>query len=491
MHLRPALFAVLLLLVCVSGNPVLAATLHVGAASVDVTPPEPVALNGQFNLRVSKAVETPMTVNALAIEAREGQRSIDLAVLVSCDIVSLWPDMIGLVRDEVAKRLPGIDAQKVVLCATHTHTGPTLELNKYPQPKQGCMAVEAYRALFINGVATAVEKAWKAREPALVTWGLGHAVVAYNRRAVYADGKAKMYGATTGAEFQQIEGYEDHDVGSLFFWNKAGKLNAVAVNVSCPAQEVESRSTLNADYWHPVRELLHKRFGAETCIVGLIGAAGDQSPHIMYRKAADERMRELRHLDRLGEIARRLERAVEETYAAVADDRHADVPFAHKVATLQLPMRRVTDAEYAETRASVDAIKAQMAAAPKKAATEFRRMQWYNGTLARYERQKTEKDARFATEVHVIRLGDALICTNPFELFTDYGIRMKARSPAVQTFVVQLAGGGGGYLPTERAVRGGSYSAIIHSTPVGPEGGQMLVDETLRLAQELWGIAKK
>ena len=42
-------------------------------------------------------------------------------------------------------------------------------------------------------------------------------------------------------------------------------------------------------------------------------------------------------------------------------------------------------------------------------------------------------------EIHVLRIGDVAICTNQFELFTDYGIRIQARSNALQTFVVQLA----------------------------------------------------
>jgi hypothetical protein len=41
-------------------------------------------------------------------------------------------------------------------------------------------------------------------------------------------------------------------------------------------------------------------------------------------------------------------------------------------------------------------------------------------------------------EVHVIRLGDMVIATNRFELYLDFGIRVKARSPAVQTFVVPV-----------------------------------------------------
>ncbi len=88
-------------------------------------------------------------------------------------------------------------------------------------------------------------------------------------------------------------------------------------------------------------------------------------------------------------------------------------------------------------------------------------------------------------ELHALRLGDVAIATNEFELFTDYGVQMKARSPAVQTFLIQLTGSAG-YLPTPRAVAGGSYSAIIQSSRVGPEGGQALVDRTEETLNTLW-----
>ena len=56
-----------------------------------------------------------------------------------------------------------------------------------------------------------------------MTWGLGHAVVGQNRRAVYADGHAEMYGQTDQPSFRGIEGGEDHDVGTLFFWDRGGE----------------------------------------------------------------------------------------------------------------------------------------------------------------------------------------------------------------------------------------------------------------------------
>jgi hypothetical protein len=62
---------------------------------------------------------------------------------------------------------------------------------------------------------------------------------------------------------------------------------------------------------------------------------------------------------------------------------------------------------------------------------------------------------------------------------------MKARSPAVQTFVIQLTGSLG-YLPNERAVRGGGYSAVIQSSRIGPAGGQALVEQTVAALNGLW-----
>jgi hypothetical protein len=161
-------------------------------------------------------------------------------------------------------------------------------------------------AYFTSRIAEAVEKAWNDRKPGVVSWGLSHAAIAYNRRPVYADGTAVMYGKTNRPDFMNMEGIEDHDVNALFFWNKNGKLIAISMEIPCTAQEVEHRSAVNADYVHPVRETLKKRFGSDLVVLSWMGAAGDQSPRPLYRQAAEERMIRLRNLSRVDEIARRI-----------------------------------------------------------------------------------------------------------------------------------------------------------------------------------------
>jgi hypothetical protein len=463
----------------------LAAELLVGTAETDITPAEPVAVSGQFSLRIARKVETPITANVIALESREEDLSRDVAIMVSCDLLYIPSEVLELVRKAVRAHVPNLDTRKIFLNGTHTHTAPVLLLDKYPIPMEGVMQVEEYLSFLTKRIADAIVQAWNKRSRGSVTWGLSHAVVAYNRRAVYADGSAQMYGKTDIAEFRNLEGYEDHDVNTLFFWNDLGELVGVVVNVSCPSQEVESRSTVNADFWHPVRKALRERYGEQLCILAWTGASGDQSPHLMYRKAADERMRKLRGLNRLDEIARRIVRAVDDAYEAVKNDRHTDVSLIHKVEMIRMPMRLVTEAEYTEAKEAVEKAADKIKQNSEAAVREYRRMKWYGVTVNRFEKQRTEPKPKYEMELHVLRIGDVAICTNSFELFTDYGIRMKARSKAVQTFVVQLVGPGT-YLPTEKAIRGGHYSAVVHSSLVGPEGGNVLVNRTLNIINSLW-----
>ena len=65
----------------------MAAELLVGTAAADITPAGPVAVSGQFHLRIAKTNETPITANVIALESREEDLSGDVAIMVSCDLV--------------------------------------------------------------------------------------------------------------------------------------------------------------------------------------------------------------------------------------------------------------------------------------------------------------------------------------------------------------------------------------------------------------------
>ena len=469
-----------------------AATLKIGTARNDMTPPKSVPLQGQFNLRLSQGVDTPLTVQVVALESVDGDQRLDSTIFVCVDLVVIHHDLVSALQKKVVEKDSTIDINKLVINATHTHTAPTLNLNspKLPESEQIMDYPEAID-FTAERIADAIVSAWKNRKMGKIAFGLDFAVVGWSRRTVYADGSAVMYGNTNQPNFSGMEAMEDYDIGTIFFLDEVGNVSAVAVNVACPSQVVEGRSTINADYWHPVRDTLQKRFGKDLVVLGWCGASGDIAPRPMYRKEAVSRMNALRQLDEMTEIARKIDRAVADTWEVVRTTASADVPLVHRAETVSLPMRKVTEQDYATAKAEYEKVVAALQANPNKAPAEVDWMAggWHGGVIKRYESQQKDSDVQYPAPVHVVRLGETAILTNPFELFTDFGVRMKARSPAVQTFVVQLTGGipaAGGYLATERAVSGGSYSAVIQSTSVSPEGGQVLVDETLKIANELF-----
>ena len=112
-------------------------------------------------------------------------------------------------------------------------------------------------------------------------------------------------------------------------------------------------------------------------------------------------------------------------------------------------------------------------------------MHVHAGTIARYDLQK--KITTVSVELQFVRLGSIAFATNPFELFLNYGNRIRARSRARQTFLIQLSNGYYGYLPTETAERGSHYSAYVSSGFAGHAGGDLLVDVTLAELNRMFG----
>ncbi len=453
-----------------------AATLQVGTASTSITPEPPVALSGQMHTRVAEQVETPVQANVLAIEAWENGEAVDQAVFVACGLVAIRGGIRDMVREAVADRVPEIDPAKIILSATHTHTAPVLVDGNYHIP-EGVMKPSEYREFFTKQVVDAIEKAWDARRNVQVGWGMAHAMLGHNRRMVYADGTAVMHGSKTKPEFRGFEGPNDTGIEFLYFWDEDDKLVATAFSMACPAQRAGSGSKVNADFIHPVREALKAKYGDDLVVLGWISAAGDHVPHLQIRKQAEARMNAFRGLDEIGELARRLVNAWEEAYAGAKQEKFTDVPFAHQVDDIELPERIVTKEEKEDALAQAENYKDD----PKYA----RRVKWHQKVAERYERQQRGEIVPYRHDLHTLRIGDIAIATNDFELFLQFGIQMKAKSPALQTFLIQLCGPGT-YVPTPLAASGGGYSAIVQSNDVGSEGGQVLTDETVKALNTLW-----
>lgn len=466
--------------------------VRIGWASGDITPEGPVLLDGQFHARVSESVHDPLTVTALALES-EGEPSA-CAILASCDMVGIPKEVLDQVRRALSRRAGDFDPRNLILHATHTHTAMVLREDKYPLPEDEIVTPNECTAFLVERVAAAAAEAWRKRSPGGVSWAYAQAVVGHNRRAAFLDGSAKMYADTSADDFDCIEGYEDHGVNLLFTWDEEESLTGVIVNLACPSQETEGARFVSADFWHEARLEIRKRLGRVIPVLPQCAPAGDQSPHLLVHKELERVMRERKGVTGRQEIGLRIARAVEDGLEGARRDIRRALPFAHHVETLPLPRRLVTDEEHDRAQQEIDALERDTeteATAKSSYLSRDRRV------VARYEAQKSEP--HHPVELHVLRLGEVAFATSPFELFLDYGVRIKARSAALQTFLSQITCGYDGYLPTAKAVharlhpqdrdrRGfsGNYGASVASNLVGPEGGQVLVDRTVELTRKLW-----
>ncbi len=487
-------------------------TLHIGWASQDVSVDRPVGIRGQFHLRISEGVLDPVTVTALAISSAD-----DTIIFLSCDTVVLWSFIVKTIREKVRGACPDIPAEKIIMNATHSHEGGDLYNfdDHFESPPR--MSGAEYCEFFATKAAEAVVEAWRTRQPGGVAWGYGFAPVAHSRRSVYFDdtsqrpaavgkpgmmvnGHAVMYGDTNDPMFSHFEAGADSFLNTLFTYGEGGKPTGVLVNVPCPSQVDEHIWKLSADFWHETRVELRTRFGEGLYVLPQCAAGGDLSPHYIIYKAALKRRLALKGVSERQDIAERIAAGVSEIAGWACKDIRRSAILAHLVKTIELTRRPITREECEIERRNLEELRDISPSTdpdPKQRliadSSLDRRRARCREIIERYESQRDTP--KLPMELHVARLGEIAFASNRFELYMDYAHRIQARSPAVQTFIIQLAGSevgerGGSYLPTIRGEQGKGYSASQYCNLVNSTGGQELVEETLSTLQSLWPDAR-
>ena len=486
-------------------------SIKMGWAEVDITPKKgtKIGLDGQFFERITDEVESKITVTAFALESGD-----DRMVICSCDLIGVDVNLHNLVKTKVVKIYPELK-DKIITNAIHTHTsyiykhigtdsGAALSVLNSMLPKgmeykplvssEKMLDPEIALNFLVNKISEAICTAWKNRTKGYYANAFGRAAVGMNRRVCYDDGSAKMWGDTNLANFEELESGNDSGIEIIYTFDKNKDLNGVIANVSCPAQVVEHRNFISSDYWGKVKENLRKHFGKDIFVLELCSPAGDLAPRDLIRwvnpetpiddpnihrehcieRRADPSMFDISGLKVVG---RRVSNELISVYEELdKQEIKSDGILKHETINMTLPLRRVTIAEYND---AVERIENYISKNKGRDMTfdDNAKMHVYAGTIARYKFQQSVNT--FDEEIHIIRFGDIAIATNPFELFLNYGNKIRARSKAKQTFLIQLACGYEGYLPTEKAEKGSHYSAYVSSGLIGHEGGEILVRETL------------
>ena len=209
--------------------------LKFGWAEQSITPDKKVSLAGQFAERISEYVEKPICVTALAISSETDQ-----AIFCACDLVDISWGLRDAVRAKLAGNDAGLDPMKVIISATHVHTGPryahrddssskftgnatsfrALIESELPPDKKYIESAnisanpdiaqpEETFEFLAEQISKAALAAWTSRTEGSFVNAFGRAPVGMCRRVCYNDGSAQMWGNAETAKFTAVEGGND------------------------------------------------------------------------------------------------------------------------------------------------------------------------------------------------------------------------------------------------------------------------------------------
>ncbi|NUQ86017.1 MAG: hypothetical protein HUU11_15000, partial [Anaerolineales bacterium] len=87
--------------------------------------------------------------------------------------------------------------------------------------------------------------------------------------------------------------------------------------------------------------------------------------------------------------------------------------------------------------------------------------------------------------LQTFRIGELGLAASPFEVFTETGLELKAKSPFRPTFTIELANGGYGYLPTPEQHELGGYETWLGTNRVEREASRKIVRTLLGLFEQV------
>lgn len=500
-------------------------TVKIGWAKREISTTEPVEVPGQMYLRVSEGIHDPLYVTALCVDGGEGQ---DKVIFLSCDIVTPWRGILQPIRDKLKERRPEIPEEGFILNVTHTHSSISLAgsatktpdgLDMFPGDKS--------REIFCEKAAQAIIEAWDTRTEGGIGYGYGYAVVGHSRRVVYfkeeklarnkrefmtPPGYGVMYGNTNSDIFSHYEAGADHFMNLMFTFDAQQNLTGIVVNVPCPSQLSEHFTKLSADYWTEVRQMVAKEYGENVYVLPQCAAAGDVSPRVLHYKKAQARRMALKYdlsyddalvkrnndheynkvMGERYDIAERILEGIRDVYSWAKKDIQTEVAVRHKVTQMDLERRKITDEEKAWCEENLELLKDMAPNAEEMTPEEYRvaytnhqsRVNRNKGGIARWADVK--ENPTLQMQSHTVQIGDIAFATIRFETYIDFMHRLQARSPFIQTFVIQLAGTeGGNYLATHRGAEAKGYSASMFCNMVSADGGQQWVENQLEILNEM------
>jgi neutral ceramidase len=448
--------------------------LSAGAATSNITPPLGAALIGNWTDYPATHVHDELHARCLVLD--DGSSRVAIVVADNLGI----PRRVLDHAKRLAQKQSGIPVDRVLISSTHTHSAATARGNGRDDASE---PLDSYQTFVAQRIADGIHRAVNNLEPARIAWGSGSVPQqVFNRRWFMKPGrdldnpfggvdKVRMNPPMGSPDLVKPAGPTDPEVGFLSVQSASGRPIALLANYSLHYVGGVPNGHVSADYFgafarrmtalveagsqeRPFVAMLSNGTSGDINNINFRGGQKPQPPYVRMELVANQ--------------------VAAEVFRAMQTVDYHDAP---RLAIVQRELALATRQPSAATIAWAREVLGRPEGAPSRHARER--------IYAERTLQMAEMPARIDAPLQALRIGDAAMVTIPFEVFVEIGLELKTRSPFADTFVVSLANGAWGYLPTAAHHELGGYETWLGTNKVEVQAAAKIVDALASMLREL------
>lgn len=429
-----------------------------GFSVASITPAEPLLLSGYASrTEPADGVLDDLHAKGMALEDDGGQR----ALVITADLIGFRAEF----GEEICERITaatGIPRERMLLNASHIHSGPSVMLGKVAHDtvkEAQATALIAYTRKFQDLCVTLAKEALAGLQPARISWGSGVVNFPMNRREFTARGV--ILGVNP-------RGPVDRAVPVLRVETPDGRLIGAMFGAACHNTTFGSRDNqVSGDYAGFAQAHIEKAFpGVQAMFV--IGLAGDANPYPNSHNDPAKRP--------AVEIAKQ---------HGVELGREVVRVLGSKLQPVNGPLR--TAYGMAELPLQPPPSKEELATVSTKSGSW---QKWVAVQMLEMQNRGEKIPTHFSAPVAVWQFGQELTWVGlSGEVVVDYAALLDGAVGPLNLWLSGYCNDAFGYIPSARVLREGGYETRgLYSRGVGyfaPEAEKVLVNKVAELAAKV------
>ncbi|MBY5959666.1 hypothetical protein KUV50_16045 [Membranicola marinus] len=454
------------------------AVFKAGFSEKDITPDIGMEAPGNYGKRYHTSFNDRCKVRAVVFD--DGDKRV---ALVGLDLLFVTRDVVQAARTEIHKR-SGIEPEAIMIGASHSHSSGPIGMSEPGDYDNASPLVQdlvenksitsdpGYTQHLKHQIVEAVVHADANRIDAKLAVGVGHEdKVSFNRRLRMKNGLTFSHPGVGNPDIIDYAGPIDPDVGTVGVWDLHDNLLGVIVNFSNHA--TTNPGGISANWIGPMERTLRRATGhAALPVVFLQGACGDITQVDNLAKHANPSSREWWEM-----VGGRVGAEAYKTLLLVRRGAARNIPLDYRQKVWHVD-RRVPAPEKVKRAMNLVVRDPQ----------EVGSTEWVFAKETVLLDALLKNKPQAEVEVQSIQVGPIAFVSNPAEYFVQYGLDIKKGSNFPFTFVVELANGCVGYVPTEEAFskHGGGYETRLTSySNLEITAGTQFANEGIRLTNEM------